>query len=377
MGHHHLSRRQAIGALATTVAAPSLVLAAPPNPIAVGRSAPLSGMMARISMANLNATTVAIDEFNQQGGHRGRPIALETLDDKFDPKLALENARTLVEERNVAALFGFFGTAQVGAVLPYLLEQKTPMITAITGSPALRQKFHPYFFTAQASYIDELVKIVDNLKTIMSSRIAIVYDDNPFGQQMHPLAKQIIEAKGATFVDARPVKPDGSDAGEVAKAIVAQTPQATILLSVGPPVVTYTKAHKAARGSYIYTLSLSVGEAAVKALGEDARGLVVARLTPSPWKAVSPLVQRYQKAMKAANMEINYDTLYGYANAQVLIEAIKASGDNPTRESIKNGLESVGKLDLGGMELFYSPTQHHGTNYVDLAVLTAKGHFIR
>ncbi|GAA6143080.1 ABC transporter substrate-binding protein [Hydrogenophaga sp. 5NK40-0174] len=377
MGSPQVNRRQAIATLTTAIAAPSLALAANGEPIRVGRSAPLTGMMARISVSNLDAAAVAIDEFNRQGGHRGRPIELETLDDAFDPKQTVANTKVLVEQRNVVALFGYFGTAQVGAVLPYLLEQKTPMITAVTGSPALRQQLHPYFFTAQASYVDELVKIVDNLKNVMSTRIAVVYEDNPFGQQMHPLARQVIEAKGGTLVDAQPINPDGSNARAVAEAMAGQSPHATILLSVGPAVVAFVKANKAARGSYVYTLSLSVGEAAVKALGKDARGLAVARLTPSPWRSNTPLIRRYQAAMKTAGMDINYDTLYGYANAQVLIEAIKASGPTPSRASITSGLEGLGKFNLGGMELSYSPSNHHGTNYVDLAVLTADGQFLR
>ena len=46
-----------------------------------------------------------------QGGIHGQKIELISLDDKFEPKLAQENARKLIEENNIAALFLTRGTS--------------------------------------------------------------------------------------------------------------------------------------------------------------------------------------------------------------------------------------------------------------------------
>ena len=41
---------------------------------------------------------------NAKGGVNGQKIELIALDDKFDPKLAAENARKLIEENNAGAV---------------------------------------------------------------------------------------------------------------------------------------------------------------------------------------------------------------------------------------------------------------------------------
>jgi ABC-type branched-subunit amino acid transport system substrate-binding protein len=68
------------------------------------------------------------------------------LDDGFNPKRTLENARTLVEQRGALSLFGTVGTGQTMAVLPYIAEKRVPLIAAYSGSPALRTQPNPYFF---------------------------------------------------------------------------------------------------------------------------------------------------------------------------------------------------------------------------------------
>lgn len=54
-----------------------------------------------------------------------------------------------------------------------------------------------YFFTTQAGYDDELVRIVRNLVAVQAKRIALVYQDNEFGKLLMPLAEKIIAAEGA------------------------------------------------------------------------------------------------------------------------------------------------------------------------------------
>ena len=43
------------------------------------------------------------------------------------------------------------------------------------------------------------------------------------------------------------------------------------------------------------------------------------------------------------------DFVNGYVVGQVLIEALKAAGENPNRESFKKGLESLSDLSTGGL----------------------------
>jgi branched-chain amino acid transport system substrate-binding protein len=61
-----------------------------------------------------------MDSVNAKGGIRGEKIELVTLDDKFDPKIAAANANTLINEKNVVALFLNRGTPHTEAIMPLL-----------------------------------------------------------------------------------------------------------------------------------------------------------------------------------------------------------------------------------------------------------------
>lgn len=370
------NRRLVLAAVAATCALP-LAARAAAKPLLIGQSAPLTGPMAGPLLGVLGGQKIAFDEINRKGGIGGRPIELLMLDDAFDPKRTLENARTLVEQKEVISLFGTVGTAQTAAVLPYIAEKRMPLIAAYSGSPALRERHHPTFFTTQASYADELVRMVRNLKAIQSTRLAVVYQNNEFGKLLLPLAERIIQAEGATVAVARPLEVSGADAVATAQAVAAARPQAVIMVVAGPAVLPYVKANRAWVGAPVYTFSLSLGTMILKALGDDARGLAVSRATPYPWRATNPLARNFAQLMQREDRPVDYDHYAGYINGRVLIEGLKAAGKNPTPESLVQGMEKLGRLDLGGYELNYSPTNHHGSNFVEITVVGPNGNFIR
>jgi branched-chain amino acid transport system substrate-binding protein len=376
-GASSIGRRAVLATLATAaVAAPSLVLAQKSDLI-IGQSAPTSGVMAASMHGALEGQQMAFDEVNKKGGINGRALKLVILDDGFDPNRTLENAKTLVEQQGAIALFGTVGTAQTAAVLPYITEKRVPLISAYTGSPALRMKPNRYFFTTQASYIDELVKMTRNLVATQNTRIAVVYQDNEFGKLLQPLAEKIITAEGGIAIGSRPLAVTGADALAVAQSLSSLQPQGVIMLVAGPAVVAYVKANRAALGVPIYALSLSLNSALLNALGEDARGLAISRATPYPWNGITPLPKAFAQQMQRIGKPIDYDHYLGYINGRVLIEGLRRAGNNLTPEGLTQGMEKLSQLDLGGFRLNYSPQNHHGSNFVEITIVGPGGKFIR
>ena len=374
-----MSRRHGLAALAAT----ALGLALTPTAFAqkkelhIGQSAPLTGVMAPAMTGVLAGQQLAIDEVNRRGGIGGRPLRLTVLDDGFDAKRTLDNVRTLVEQQEVLALMGTVGTAQTAAVLPYIAEKHIPLISAYSGSPALRAQANPYFFTTQASYADELVKMVRNLMSVQATRIAVVYQNNDFGKLLLPLSEKTILAEGGSVAATRALDVTGNDAASVAQSLASARPQAVIMIASGPAVVTYVKANRAHLGVPVYTFSLSVGASVLKALGEDARGLAVSRTTPYPWRATTPLARDFKQLMDKAGKELDYDHYVGYINGRILIEGLRSAGKKPTPESLALAMESLGKLDLGGYSLNYGPQNHHGSSFVEITIVGPNASFMR
>ncbi|EHL20683.1 MULTISPECIES: ABC transporter substrate-binding protein [unclassified Acidovorax] len=380
--HPALTRRrslvQAMAGLAVFGALPAgAQTAVGKNDILIGRSTALSGGMAPFLAPVHEGQEAAIEDANAKGGIGGRKIRIVSLDDGFDPRRTLENARQLSEKDGVVALLGVSGTSQVMALLPYLVEAKLPLIGVYTGSPAIRAQQHPYLFTTRASYADELVKIVRNLVAVQTSRIAVVYENNDFGKLLLPLVEKTITAEGASLAGSHALAPTGEDAAAAAKTLAAQKPQAVLLVAAGPPVVAYVKANRAHLGVPVYTLSLGAGSAVLKALGEEARGLAVARTGPSPTKPTIQLTRDFQASMKRHGKPADYDRYTGYMDARVLIEGLRAAGPGVTRASLVQAMEGLGTLDLGGYTYQFSPQNHHGSNFVDIAVVGSGGVYLQ
>jgi ABC-type branched-subunit amino acid transport system substrate-binding protein len=377
LNHRTLTRRTLLGGLAAAALTARASLPPPKGDLLIGQSAPLSGPMAN-PMANVLAgQQLAIDEINRKGGIGGRRVRLDMLDDGFDPRRTLENSRTLVEQRGALSLFGTVGTGQTMAVLPYIAEKRVPLIAAYSGSPALRVQPNAYFFTTQAGYDDELVRIVRNLVAVQAKRIAVVYQDNEFGKLLLPLAEKIIAAEGATLAGARSLQSTGADSVAAAQAVAGMKAQAVVMLVAGPAVIGYIKANRAYAGLPVYTLSLSVGSAILKALGDDARGLAVSRATPYPWRATTVLAKEFNAVMVRAGKEVDYDHYLGYINMQVMAAGLRGAGKNPTPETVKEAMEKLARLDLGGYTMEFGPDKRHGSNFVEITVVGPRGNFIR
>lgn len=374
-------RRQLLAACAMASLLPEAKAARRDNEstgdILIGQSAPLSGLMAEVASGNRRGEAAAIEDLNARGGINGRKVRVLQLDDAFEAQAALANTRQLVEKDKVVALWAYTGTSAVAAVLPYIETAKVPLIAVYTGSPALRAKENPYFFTASASYADELVAIVRTMVTMEAKRITIVYQDNPFGKLLLPLARKIAQDEGATVLDAQPLQVDGNNADEVSKAVGQAQPSTVLLIAAGPAVLAYAKAHRQNRGAWLCLMSLGVASSMVKALGEGARGLAVARPLPFPGNQTTPLTRDFHASMVQRGLPADYDHLIGYLYARVLIEALRQASPRLTSENIARSLERATRLDVGGFELSFSPAQHHGSRFVEITMIGSQGRIVR
>ena len=377
-------RRQALRGLAAGAAALALAplaraqgAPAGKGEIRIGRSTALSGPLAPFLVPIHEGQEAALADLNEQGGVGGRKVRLVTLDDGFNPQRTLANARSLVEGEGVVALFGQAGTSQVLALLPYLAQARVPLVGVYTGSPAVRAAGSPWLFTTSVSYADELAKIVRNLVAVQSTRIGVAFENNDFGKLALPLVEKAAAAEGATLVGSQPMDSSGSDAAAAARALHALKPQAVIMVAAGPSVVAYVRAHRAQLGVPVYTLSLGAGEQVIKALGDDARGLAVARVTPSPLRTSLAITREFQASMKRRGLEPSYDRYVGYLDMRVLAEGLRAAGPGVAGPSLVQAMEGLGRLDLGGHTYQFSAQNHHGSSFVDIAVIGPGGQYLR
>ncbi|PIP02482.1 MAG: urea ABC transporter substrate-binding protein [Zetaproteobacteria bacterium CG12_big_fil_rev_8_21_14_0_65_54_13] len=92
----------------------------PPPPIRVGILHSLTGTMSASEKPVVDATLLAIEEINAQGGLLGHRIEAVIADGKSDEEVFAREAERLISEEHVSVLFGCWTSASRKAVLPVI-----------------------------------------------------------------------------------------------------------------------------------------------------------------------------------------------------------------------------------------------------------------
>ena len=347
--------------------------------ILIGQTAGFSGPVASGVKETTDGAKLYIDSVNAKGGVHGQKIELISLDDKFDPKLAAENAKQLIVERQVLALFLNRGTPHTEAINPVLEQYGVPLIGPSTGAMVLHRPVKKFIFNVRATYQREAEKAVEHLNTMGVKRIAVVHTDDSFGQDGLQGA-----VRGLTKVKLEPVvvlKTDRSkpDFSVLAAPLAKAQTQAIIWVGSGTHVVDGIKALRAAGPvPQIVTLSNNASSGFVKSLGANARGVIVTQVFPSERSIAFAMVKEAQAMASAkAGAALSPAMLEGFAAAKVLVEGLQRAGKNPTRERLRAALEGIKNFNLGGLEIGYGPDDHTGLDFVDLSIVGADGRFMR
>ena len=347
--------------------------------IFVGQTSGFTGPVASGVKENFEGAKLWIDHVNAQGGVNGQKIELISLDDKFDPKVAAANAKKLITEHNVIALFMNRGTPHTEAIRPLLDEYKVPLVAPSTGAMILHKPVHPWIFNVRATYQREAEKAVTHLATIGVTRIALVHVDDSFGADTAMGAM-----KGYDKAKLKPVflekfdrtKPDFTT---IVQKVKDSEAQAIFLIGSAGAVSDGTKLIRAAGSkAQIVTVSNNASGGFIKQMGAHARGTIVTQIFPYERSLSAPIVKEaHDLAVKKGMTDVTPAMLEGYAGAKVLVEGLKRAGANPTRAKLQQALDGFRKVDIGGLEVSYSPADHSGLDYSDLSIIGPDGKFRR
>lgn len=111
--------------------------------IKVGNTAVLAGPLAFVGQPFAYGMLAAFEEFNEAGGVNGRLIEYVNKDDGFNGTDGLINTRALIQEDQVFALVGHFGTPTINSTLGLIREVGIPMVYAATGANVLYSEYAP------------------------------------------------------------------------------------------------------------------------------------------------------------------------------------------------------------------------------------------
>ena len=371
----------AVAALAAVAALPPAVTAQgiTPTTIVIGQSAATTGPASELGTAMRAGALAYFNAVNARGGINGRRIELRTLDDGYEPDRSLANTRRFLETDQAFALFGYVGTPTTIAAMPVFTKAQVPLIGPFTGAEAFRKPFNRYIFNVRASYYAETDKLVDLLATLKLQRIAVFYQNDAYGKAGLEGVERAAKARNMPIAATATVERNSVDVKAAVLALSKVDPQAVVMISAYKSCAAFIKAMKAA-GIHAQFMNVSfVGSKALAAeLGPEGRGVAISQVVPFPWNTGSPVVKEYQKALAAETGKENYSftSLEGFIAAKVLVEGLRRTGPALTRDKFISTMENF-SFDAGGFLVSYSPTDHSGSRFVELTVITKDGKFLR
>ena len=315
---------------------------------------------------------------NQAGVIYGQTLELVSLDDKYEPPLAAENAKKLISQ-GVLALFLTRGTPHAQAILPLLAPAKIALVAPSSGAMVLHQPVHPWVFNVRTSYQREAVRAVRHLNLLGLERIALVQVDDSFGNDGAIGALRGFESVGRKPVLQEKFSREKPELAPIVQKLLQTQAQAVLFLGSGAVVADGVKLLRAAGSkAQMVTLSNNASAGFIKLLGEHARGTMVTQVFPYERSLANLMVKEARELLGAkGGGELTPAMVEGFAAAKVLVEGLKRAGKNPSREQLRDALESFNRVDIGSMEVSFSPTDHSGLDYADLSIVGEDGRFRR
>ncbi|GAA6141175.1 ABC transporter substrate-binding protein [Hydrogenophaga sp. 5NK40-0174] len=349
------------------------------NHINLGVSVPLTGILAGAGKAHLEGLKAVLAEVNGRGGIYGREIKLVVADDAYNPKKTAENVSAWLEKDEVFALISILGTPTTAAVAKMLEEKGVPLVGPVTGAPSLRTDAAQNIFFVRPSYGDEAKRMVQQMTGMGLQRIAIVYLDNGFGEEVKGLmAAELDKARVSTAGEYK-LALDGSNGAALAQQLVADKVGAVMLATTGTANTAFMKPFRELAAAIpVAGLSVSVISSEFDKLGDAMRGYAAVSLWPDARSMKSATSRLFHASMKKAGAPEPFQTsgssLESWLNMHMMVEGLKRAGKSPSRSSLRSALASIDSLRLGELNLGYGQSAPFvASDAIDLTIYGSGG----
>lgn len=345
--------------------------------ITIGQSGALTGPADEQGKDLKAGIEAYFNAVNQAGGVGGRKLKLVSLDDAGEVDKAKANIQKLINEDAVLALLGFSGEHTIKAVLGAIDKAKVPMIAPASGDQSLHESVNRYIFNIRASYFEETERIIDQYVKRGVNKIAMFYQNDPFGRAGLAGVDKAMRDRKLAIALFGSVDRNSTSVTTAAQNIHKSGAQAVVIAAGARTGAAFIKEMKKLGSSAQFFLLSSTGaKTLASTLGDEGRGVGVSQVVPLPTTEGEPLGKEYVKNMGGV-ANVSFASLEGYIAAKVLVEGLKKAGKTPTRESLVDALDKAGTIDLAGFKVKFSPTNHNGSNFVDLTVIGSQGLYRR
>jgi ABC-type branched-subunit amino acid transport system substrate-binding protein len=290
---------------------------------------------------------------NDQGGINGRKINWISYDDGYSPPKTVEQVRKLIESDEVFLVFNALGTPTQTAVQKYHNAKKVPQLFLATGASKWNDpKEFPWTMGFQPSYrVEARIFAKYILANKPGAKVAVFYANDDFGKDYVAGLKEIFGDKTSSILIAEESY-ETTEPSIDSHIVKLKGTGADVFVNISTPkfaAQAIKKMHELEwKPMHVMTdVSISIG-AVMKPAGFDASEGVLSAgylkdASDPQWKddaGMKKFMTFVDKYMPGANIA-DANLVYGYAAAQTMVQVLKQSGDNLTRENVMKQAASL------------------------------------
>jgi branched-chain amino acid transport system substrate-binding protein len=297
---------------------------------------PMTEAAAQFGDSMKNGVELAVEEINKNGGLLGKEIEIEVMDDKGNPKEAVTVAQRISQDRDVAGVIGHFTSGATMAASPIYQKAGIPEIAIASTHPEATAA-GDYIFRQNVTNTGQGAGIIKWLNEKGKKRIAIMYDNDDYGNEISKISKSTAEDLGMEVVYFGSTSKDQKDFHVMINSAKEGKPDALVvfnLYATSAQIITQAKNN----GLDV----LTVGSDAIftpdfiDIAAESSEGVYAAT-----WFHPNTDNQKTQEFLSSYQEKFNADSdswsPYAYDAMKILGEAIEKAGE-VDREKIRDAL---------------------------------------
>ena len=329
-----------------------------------------SGNSAGLGRGLLTGAQAVFDDANARGGVHGRKIDLVVADDRYEPDRTVDSTLEMIERGDVFALFGYVGTPTTTAVLPIIREAGIPLVGPFTGAMALRKPVVPEVFNIRASYEDETRALVDHfIAHDGAKRFAVFYQDDGFGLAVLAGTRLALQRHGLDVVATGTFRRGTTAVDTGLASLLDGQPDVVVMAGPYTPIAAFIRAaRREGLKARLASVSFVGTDDLLRLIGDEGNGTLISQVVPLPQNdrdVIRDCARLIERRFPGEHVGVVH--IEGCIDAKIMLIGLERAGPSPTRAALKQALESIRHLDLGGLVADLGADNHQALNAVFLS----------